>query len=44
VGLACNVFHVQNIFSNDTSGEAAMLDISSEWSYEGIGFYAEALQ
>ena len=24
--------------------EAAMLDISSEWSYEGIGFYAEALQ
>lgn len=24
--------------------EAAMLDVSSDWSYEGIGFYAEGLQ
>lgn len=24
--------------------EASLLDISSEWTYEGIGFYAEALQ
>lgn len=24
--------------------EAALLDASSEWTYEGIGFYAEALQ